>query len=518
MSSSSPYDDLEFERLYQRLLHQHESAFFCITLSAGLSHVEIVEEMVERLPVGKAQIIDFKNIGSDYRFSSDFLSTSIKEGAHYIFLANFQLARGDMSEAEFFQVLNLSRDALIELPVVLIFMMPLYFRIEIARKTPDFNSFFGYRADFESEVVKHAPVDPSPTDEYSEAKHELLKYYMAVYNKLTDFRSKKAFETVLQILKLNTFLRTLSSVEQNRFYSAFMELLPLYQNEFDGSPSDIADIYDGQGDYEKALEWYYKALNIYEKTIGKEHPSTATTYNNIALVYKNQGNYEKALEWFYKALNIYEKTIGKEHPSAAATYNNIAGVCNDQGNYEKALEWYHKALDIYEKTIGKEHPSAAATYNNIALVYKNQGNYEKALEWYHKALDICEKTIGKEHPSTAITYNNIALVYNNQGNYEKALEWFYKALDIKEKTIGKEHPSTANTYNNIACVYDNQGDNEKALEWFYKALDIKEKTIGKEHPSTAITYNNIAGVYKDQGDHSEALDWRNKASKSPQNP
>ena len=38
-----------------------------------------------------------------------------------------------------------------------------------------------------------------------------------------------------------------------------------------------------------------------------EHPDTATTYNNMAIVYDNQGQYDKALDCYGKALAIKEK-------------------------------------------------------------------------------------------------------------------------------------------------------------------------------------------------------------------
>ena len=274
---------------------------------------------------------------------------------------------------------------------------------------------------------------------------------------------------------------------------------------------NIAGVYTRQGEYSKALAWYQKALAFREKVLGKEHPDTATTYNNIAGVYNSQGEYSKALEWYQKALGIVEKVLGKEHPYTAATYNNIAEVYKNQGEYSKALEWFQKALAIHEKVLGTEHPDTATTYNNIALVYDHQGEYAKALEWYQKALAIREKVLGKEHPSTAATYNNIAAVYDSQGEYAKALEWYQKALAIKEKVLGKEHPDTATTYNNIAMVYDSQSDYSKALEWYQKALVIVEKVLGKEHPSTAATYNNIAAVYDNQGEYSKALEWNQKA-------
>ena len=85
----------------------------------------------------------------------------------------------------------------------------------------------------------------------------------------------------------------------------------------------------------------------------QQHPSTATSYNNIGLSYGNLGDYPKALEYHFKALAIREKVLGKEHPDTAMSYNNIAGVYDSQGDYPKALEYHFKALDIKEKVLGK---------------------------------------------------------------------------------------------------------------------------------------------------------------------
>ena len=80
----------------------------------------------------------------------------------------------------------------------------------------------------------------------------------------------------------------------------------------------MATLYVSQGNYSEALKWHRKALSIREKVLGKEHPDTATTCNNIAVVYASQGNYSKALEWYRKTLLIEEKLLGKEHPRACS--------------------------------------------------------------------------------------------------------------------------------------------------------------------------------------------------------
>ncbi|MCL2643677.1 MAG: tetratricopeptide repeat protein, partial [Candidatus Bathyarchaeota archaeon] len=79
--------------------------------------------------------------------------------------------------------------------------------------------------------------------------------------------------------------------------------------------------YNGQ--YAEALEWCGKALVIREVVLGKDHPLTAGTYNNIAVVYERRGEYEQALEWYGKALVVREKVFGKDHKFTKSVSDNI---------------------------------------------------------------------------------------------------------------------------------------------------------------------------------------------------
>ncbi|GHV34479.1 hypothetical protein FACS18949_10610 [Clostridia bacterium] len=309
-------------------------------------------------------------------------------------------------------------------------------------------------------------------------------------------------------------LRTALEIEITEIFTAKLPILPHAisvskffkdeeYDEFTYLLHNIAHVYHDQGDYDKALELFYKALAISEKVLGAEHPSTATIYNNIACVYHDQGDYDKALEWYYEALAINEKVLGAEHPHTGATYSNIARVYHDQGDYDKALEWSYKDLKISERVLGTEHPDTAATYNNIAGVYHDQGYYDKALERYKKALAIREKVLGTEHPDTAITYNNIALAYSNQGDYDKALEWYKKALAINEKVLGTEHPHTSMTYHNIACVFQDQGEYAKARDLFCRAYIVSVKRELLEHPNAKYTFENMRYSYLTAGGNAE---------------
>jgi tetratricopeptide (TPR) repeat protein len=120
---------------------------------------------------------------------------------------------------------------------------------------------------------------------------------------------------------------------------------------------------------------------LYSQSIemAKEIEYNQEEYANILYKYagflKTYAQYEKALEYNLKALEIKEKVLGKEHPSTATSYNSIGCTYNEIGEYEKGLEYNLKALEIYENVLGKEHPDTATSYNNIGFVYSKKGEY-----------------------------------------------------------------------------------------------------------------------------------------------
>ncbi|MBO5839003.1 MAG: tetratricopeptide repeat protein [Bacteroidales bacterium] len=277
------------------------------------------------------------------------------------------------------------------------------------------------------------------------------------------------------------------------------------------SYNNIGVVYANLGEYDKALEFFNKALEIQKDVLGENHPDTAVSYNNIGSVYANLGEYDKALEYLNKALEIRKEVLGENHTDTANSYNNIGSVYANLGEYDKALEYHNKALEIRKEVLGENHPDTANSCNNIGSAYVNLGDYDKALEYYIKALEIFKEVLGENHPNTAMSYIGIGIVYDDLGDYNKALESHNKALEITKEVLGEKHPDTAMSYINIGAVYANLGDYDKALEYFIKALEIQKEVLGEKHPDTAMSYNNIGVVYKNLGDYDKALELYNKA-------
>jgi tetratricopeptide (TPR) repeat protein len=288
--------------------------------------------------------------------------------------------------------------------------------------------------------------------------------------------------------------------EAIRFYEKSIEIykktLPLNHLNLAASYNNIGLVYDSMGEYSKALSYYEKALEISQKSLPPNHPSLASSYNNIGLVYKNMGEYSKALSSHEKALEIKQQSLPPNHPDLAGSYGNIGVVYDSMGGYSKALSSYEKALEIQQQSLPPNHPDLAASYNNIGLVYDSMGEYSKALSYYEKALEIKQQSLPPNHPSLAMSYNNIGIVYRKMGDYSKALSFYEKALEIRQQSLPPNHPDLAASYNNIGVAYENMGNYSKARSFYEHAVDIGQQSLPSNHPDLQMYRNNLDSVKK----------------------
>ncbi|KAK4652643.1 hypothetical protein QC762_0075260 [Podospora pseudocomata] len=242
-----------------------------------------------------------------------------------------------------------------------------------------------------------------------------------------------------------------------------------------GLLSKVGESFRNLGKYKEAEQMHRQELQLREKVLGKEHPDTLTSMDNLAIVLDSQGKYEEAERMHRQALQLREKVLGKEHPDTLTSMDNLALVLHSQGKYEEAEQMHRQELQLSEKVLGKEHPDTLTSMDNLALVLDSQGKYEEAEQIHRQALQLREKVLGKEHPDTLTSMNNLALVLDSQGKYEEAEQMHRQALQLSEKVLGKEHPDTLTSMNNLALVLRSQGKYEEAEQMHRQELQLREK-------------------------------------------
>ncbi len=97
--------------------------------------------------------------------------------------------------------------------------------------------------------------------------------------------------------------------------------------------------------------------------------------SSVAFYLNSVGRYEEAEPLFRQALEIRQRVLGEEHPSTAASYNNVAYNLDAQGRYEEAEPLYRQALEIWKATLPSAHP-------HIEMV-------QTALQELHARIGVC---------------------------------------------------------------------------------------------------------------------------------
>lgn len=333
--------------------------------------------------------------------------------------------------------------------------------------------------------------------------HELRKEFLIALMPQNEFKTKDALSLCLEaiaVLDRKEAVNYLDKVNKKaEFISEDTELLARLGN----CETKFAE-------YDKALSFYEKCLEIELNTLGREHSDVASSYDNIGSTWGTKGNLDMALEYYEKSLAINLKYFNGENLSVAQSYNNIGAIWSDKGDCDKAIKYHEKSLDIRLKSLGEEHPFSATSYNNIGLALKIKGEYDKALENYEKALKIYLKTYGKEHPNVAVSYNNIGSTFLSKGEYDKVLQYYEKSLEINLNYFGEDHPALAHSFFNFGAFWQSKGDFNIALEYYEKCLEIDLKYLGVQHPDIAISYNKIGFIWADKGHDDKALEYYEK--------
>eukprot|EP00164_Ancoracysta_twista_P003149 GFYU01004200.1.p1 GENE.GFYU01004200.1~~GFYU01004200.1.p1 ORF type:complete len:653 (+),score=233.34 GFYU01004200.1:98-1960(+) len=170
----------------------------------------------------------------------------------------------------------------------------------------------------------------------------------------------------------------------------------------------MARVYYTQGQYDDALRLYERALDIAEKTLGHDHPQSATILNNLSLIYDHKQDKEAAKRYATRALSITKTALGDGHADVASMLNNTALLKEKEQDYTTAFDLYREASQIFRNTLGPTHSNVATAMNNMARVMEKQGRVDDALRLYQDTLTLRESSLGSTHPHVATTLHSIA--------------------------------------------------------------------------------------------------------------
>ncbi|MEO1052844.1 MAG: CHAT domain-containing tetratricopeptide repeat protein [Bacteroidota bacterium] len=334
---------------------------------------------------------------------------------------------------------------------------------------------------------------------------------------------EKASDTFLKYKMWTMYLRSLFKIAENhRRYGNYDQALEVSFSTLNYLDSladertvkqieaaafnNVGIIYDLQGTFSEALEYYEKALDIRIELYGEDDIDVAVSQNNIGIMYDLLGQYDLALEYHFKALAIRKKKLDKNDPYTASSYKNIAIVYKSMGSFNLALEYYQKAMSIQKTVNGPEHPLVAQLYSSIGSIYYAFKDYEKAREYHERAITINNKTLKSGHHFIGSSYGSIGDTYFEQRSYLTALGYYHRSLDIYKKHLGPTHVLTAGAMSSLAQVQIELDSIDHGLALYEQSLEISKVALGVKHPTVAKRMYEIGNVHQELGDYDKALE------------
>ncbi|TAK71955.1 MAG: tetratricopeptide repeat protein [Betaproteobacteria bacterium] len=271
-----------------------------------------------------------------------------------------------------------------------------------------------------------------------------------------------------------------------------------------------------RGQYKEAETLHYRVVAIHEKTLGKEHPGTATSLSNLGNVLYLQGKAKEAEAIHRRVLALREKMLGSEHPDTATSMNNLANVLQEQGKDEllspsearaqaqfnlqaftETESLFRKALAIQERTLGPGHPATANTLNNLSTYLDRRGRAQEAEPLQRRALDILERSLGSLHPDTAAMLTTLAVMLDRQGKVVEAEALYRKAVEVARRA-GNPRILLLNS-SRLGFSLAKHGRYREALPFYKEAADTLDylyvRTRGLSEETRAAFLGQYGNIY-----------------------
>lgn len=241
-----------------------------------------------------------------------------------------------------------------------------------------------------------------------------------------------------------------------------------------------------EGDYEKAIESFNKALKLANGSVDNQEIDIC--YYKAAAQYQ-AGDFGGAVDT-YTALMEYDEgdpmpiflrgsIYANENQMEQALKDYKSAVKCDEEDYELYIQIFENLQELNHRDEGLEFLNLALEIEgNKAENYMQRGRIYLILEQYDAATKALNKAIDKNLDEAKVYLAQVYLAQDEDDKAEATLEEY-----IKNDTV------TSDALNIIGCMKMEQGDYEAALKYFKQGLGL-DKVADKK----SLMKNEIAAL------------------------
>ena len=347
--------------------------------------------------------------------------------------------------------------------------------------------------------------------ELTVAGDSCVKYYQAALF-LAERDDKADFQIDIHINLGNNYL-SFEDFEKAKFHFQQSLQISRLHPQFHEKTVDALDwygLYHGYvKNYDSSLYFSKKSLEYGLKNLPPNHEFISNSYLSIAWHYGDiRKNYELALKYIKKALQIRIGIFGEDSGEVGECYLQMAKWYNIQGDFHRAIEYMEKASRNIENVLSNDSDAVLVTYNYLGEYYLSAGFLEEAKSVYQKIIHTKEnkensRLIAKGELGLALCYIN--------SDQKKAEELFNIAIKKHHNLYSDSSENFIKLYHELGKFYISTSQFIISEEYLKKCESIILRIYGDQSIKYAEINLSFSELYNAQKKWNKSIQTSEKA-------
>ena len=328
-------------------------------------------------------------------------------------------------------------------------------------------------------------ANPPKGEELLKAYDELMRGYLSIDDKKAEYYAQKALALSYEVngvWRRQNALRHLGLLRYGkedfddalRYFQQALAVVDTMEHDSrynEGHVDDarsaiygsIANVYNLQGKAHLAINYYQKALPIFEKHHWLQ--SQAILYNNIGELYLIMGNSQEAERNYLLAIQKGEES--KDSLMMALPQKGLVKLYIGQNDYEKASQMAEQCYAYYSAHRDEEQEDYPVVLSYLARLNLMEGHQDLAAAktYAREAVSLADSLRLEEQRDVYAACCEVAMT---EGHWKEALD--YGLRTVRPDSLATD--ADANCYRLLAEIYTEFGQKEKAREYIQKMHNV----------------------------------------------
>lgn len=266
-----------------------------------------------------------------------------------------------------------------------------------------------------------------------------------------------------------------------------------------------AEMQKEEGSIADALETIDKALDICEKTIGKNDTNYVELLCIKAEFYYYLGELEKSLQLIKVAKRLQIKIEGKMSKQYIELLQDEAACHLQLGNQQLALDAMEQAIRTASNCIDTTKFYYATILFNASFFRRELGLFEESVKPALRAVKIMESLKATDSLEYPAALSNCAQSLYLTGAYNEAYYYAAQSVDFYKKTVANTDYNYLFTRLTLTQCMNAMGMYDSALALVIEVKRDFVNTYGKDNPDYCTIQGVAADIYSAKSDYAQCI-------------